>query len=54
MPSYRIREAADLLGVSDDSLRRWAESGRLATAVGGSERSEHERMFHHTTSWSLS
>jgi molybdopterin-binding protein len=33
MPSYRIREAADLLGVSDDSLRRWADSGRVATTV---------------------
>jgi molybdopterin-binding protein len=30
--SYRLREAAQLLGVSDDSLRRWAESGRLATS----------------------
>jgi molybdopterin-binding protein len=26
-----LREAADLLGVSDDTVRRWAESGRLAT-----------------------
>jgi molybdopterin-binding protein len=33
MPTYRIREAAALLGVSDDSLRRWAESGRLATVL---------------------
>ena len=24
MPSYRFREAADLLGVSDDTVRRWA------------------------------
>jgi molybdopterin-binding protein len=30
MPSYRLREAAELLGVSDDSLRRWADSGRVA------------------------
>jgi len=29
VPSYRIREAAELLGVSDDSLRRWADSGRV-------------------------
>ncbi|MEO8888241.1 MAG: TOBE domain-containing protein [Jatrophihabitantaceae bacterium] len=29
MPSYRLREAADLLGVSDDTVRRWAEAGRL-------------------------
>ncbi len=33
MPSYRIREAAQLLGVSDDTVRRWAEAGRLATAT---------------------
>lgn len=37
MTAYRLREAAELLGVSDDTVRRWAESGRLATgsdAVG--------------------
>lgn len=33
MPSYRIREAAELLGVSDDSLRRWADGGRVATTT---------------------
>jgi molybdopterin-binding protein len=33
MPTYRVREAAELLGVSDDSLRRWADSGRVATTV---------------------
>ena len=27
--SYRIAEAAELLGVSDDTLRRWIDSGRL-------------------------
>ena len=30
---YRMSEAAGLLGVSDDTLRRWADAGRLATAV---------------------
>jgi molybdopterin-binding protein len=30
VPLYRIREAADLLGVSDDTLRRWVEAGRVA------------------------
>jgi molybdopterin-binding protein len=32
MPNYRIREAAELLGVSDDTLRRWADAGRIATS----------------------
>jgi molybdopterin-binding protein len=30
--TYRIAEAADLLGVSDDTMRRWVESGRVASA----------------------
>ena len=33
MPVFRIREAADLLGVSDDTLRRWTDSGRLAATT---------------------
>jgi molybdopterin-binding protein len=31
VPTFRIRQAAELLGVSDDTLRRWAETGRVAT-----------------------
>lgn len=31
MTIYRLAEAARLLGVSDDTLRRWADSGRVAT-----------------------
>ena len=31
MPVYRVREVAELLAVSDDTVRRWADSGRLAT-----------------------
>jgi molybdopterin-binding protein len=27
---YRISEAADVLGVSDDTLRRWIEAGKVA------------------------
>jgi molybdopterin-binding protein len=38
VPSYRIREAADLLGVSDDTLRRWADAGRIATSQDPSGR----------------
>lgn len=29
MPYFRVSEAASLLGVSDDTVRRWADSGRL-------------------------
>ncbi|MGH8823131.1 MAG: TOBE domain-containing protein [Jiangellaceae bacterium] len=29
MPHHRITDAARLLGVSDDSLRRWADAGRI-------------------------
>lgn len=29
MPAYRLRDAAALLGVSDDTLRRWIDAGRL-------------------------
>jgi molybdopterin-binding protein len=31
MQRYTLREAADLLGVSVDTARRWAESGRLSS-----------------------
>ena len=34
--TYRIAEAAELLGVSDDTVRRWVEADRLpARVVGG-------------------
>lgn len=32
MPSYRIGQAAELLGVSADTVRRWADTGRLKVA----------------------
>ena len=34
-PSYRIAEAAELLGVSDDTVRRWIDSDRLPAERGG-------------------
>ncbi|KQM81139.1 molybdopterin-binding protein [Agromyces sp. Leaf222] len=34
MTQFRISEAAALLGVSDDTVRRWAEQGRLALSRG--------------------
>jgi molybdopterin-binding protein len=36
--AYRLREAAELLGVSDDTVRRWAASGRLEISTDASGR----------------
>ncbi|MGH3855714.1 MAG: TOBE domain-containing protein [Pseudonocardiaceae bacterium] len=38
MPVFRIGEAARLLGVSDDTLRRWADIGRVASTTTESGR----------------
>jgi molybdopterin-binding protein len=35
---FRFRQAAELLGVSDDTIRRWAEDGRLRTTVDAAGR----------------
>ena len=38
MPTFRIRQAAELLGVSDDTVRRWADSGRLVSTTDATGR----------------
>jgi molybdopterin-binding protein len=38
MAQMRIAEAAELLGVSDDTVRRWLDSGRLASGGGSGRR----------------
>jgi molybdopterin-binding protein len=38
VPQFRVRQAAELLGVSDDTLRRWIESGRLAATTDAAGR----------------
>ncbi len=39
MPSYRIGQAAELLGVSVDTVRRWADAGDLpSTRTAGGQR----------------
>ena len=36
--TYSVAEAAGLLGVSDDTLRRWIEAGRLPAEASGAGR----------------
>jgi molybdopterin-binding protein len=38
MATFRVREAAQLLGVSDDTLRRWAEAGRVPVGTDAAGR----------------
>lgn len=38
MPQLRISECAQLMGVSDDTVRRWVDQGRLPTVRGASGR----------------
>jgi molybdopterin-binding protein len=38
MPTFRIKEAASLLGVSADTLRRWADAGRIETSTDAAGR----------------
>jgi excisionase family DNA binding protein len=38
VPEIRIREAAELLGVSDDTVRRWIDDGALSAHLDASGR----------------
>ncbi|BBZ63371.1 hypothetical protein MMON_46720 [Mycolicibacterium monacense] len=38
MPKIRVRQAAELLGVSDDTVRRWIDDGSLAASADASGR----------------
>jgi molybdopterin-binding protein len=38
MPQFRFSEAARLLGVSDDTVRRWVDAGQLSARVGSGGR----------------
>ena len=38
VPQYRISQAAELLGVSADTVRRWADAGRVKATQGSEGR----------------
>jgi molybdopterin-binding protein len=38
VPEFRIKQAAALLGVSDDTVRRWIDGGRLESGTDASGR----------------
>lgn len=40
--TYRVAEAAEVLGVSDDTMRRWIDAGRLPAHPGHDGRTEVE------------
>lgn len=48
MPSYRITTVATLLGVSDDTIRRWLDEGSISadTTQSGPTRIDGESIVH--------
>jgi molybdopterin-binding protein len=40
VPAYRIAQAAELLGVSTDTVRRWVDAGRVKTVPSDGSRRE--------------
>lgn len=48
MSSYRIAEAARLLGVSDDTVRRWVDQGTLPVTDDSPTRIPGEALAQHT------
>jgi molybdopterin-binding protein len=38
VPTYRIAQAAELLGVSTDTMRRWVDAGRVKSVPSGGSR----------------
>lgn len=55
MTHYRISEAAELVGVSDDTVRRWVQSGILSLShdTAGLQVVDGAELANHTKSLSL-
>lgn len=50
MPTYRISEAARLLGVSDDTVRRWIDQGALPVTGDSPTRIPGDALAQHAVS----
>jgi molybdopterin-binding protein len=44
MSEYRVGQAAELLGVSADTVRRWTDAGRIKATVGPGKRRTFDGM----------